>query len=218
MKIAVLFSGGKDSTYSIYLAKQLNNDIKCLISMDSKNKYSYLFHTPTINMVEIQSKLMKIPLIARKTSGEKEKELEDLKTAIRTAQRKFGIEGIVTGAIRSTYQSTRFERVCNELGIWCFNPLWLNDKIIYDEIEKMDVIISGVSAYPLDEKFIGMKFKEALKKFPKEINKTGEGGEFETLVLDAPMFEKKIVLKDFEVWYENYSGRMVVKKFELVEK
>ena len=96
MKCGVLFSGGKDSTYAAYLAKKYENRISCLISIFSENPESYMFHTPSILKVRKQAEIMNIPLIERKTKGEKEEELLDLMFAIKKAKKEYKIEAIVT--------------------------------------------------------------------------------------------------------------------------
>ena len=69
MKLGVLFSGGKDSTYAAYLEKQKGNEIVCLITLQSENKESYMFHTPNIKYSKMQAKAFKIPIIYKKTKG-----------------------------------------------------------------------------------------------------------------------------------------------------
>ena len=63
MRLGILFSGGKDSTYATYLAKKFGHEIVCLISIFSKNKDSFMFHTPTINLTKEQAKLMNLPIL-----------------------------------------------------------------------------------------------------------------------------------------------------------
>ena len=153
MKLGILFSGGKDSVYSAYLAKKTGNKISCLISIFSENPESYMFHTPLIKKTKIQAQVMSIPLIIQKTKGEKEIELQDLEKAIKKAKDKYKIQGIVTGAIHSIYQSSRIQKICNKLNLECFNPLWQKSEIEYlTELikNKFKVIIVGVFAYPLN--------------------------------------------------------------------
>jgi diphthine-ammonia ligase len=100
MRLGVLFSGGKDSNYAMYKASK-KNEIKVLISIFSENEDSYMFHTPEIENVKVQSKKLGIPLIIKKTKGVKEEELKDLDKAIMQAIKEYKIEGIVTGAIAS---------------------------------------------------------------------------------------------------------------------
>ena len=206
MKLGILFSGGKDSSYAAYLAKKHRHELTCLISVFSENKNSYMFHTPSISRVKEQAQAMNIPLITKKTKGVKEKELQDLENAIKKAKEKYKIKGIVTGAVESIYQSSRIQRICNKLNIEVFNPLWQKDQIelLEDLIRnKFNVIITSVAAYPLDSSWLG---KNIDKKFIKEvrilnekygINPAGEGGEFETFVLNCPLFKKKLKVKSF---------------------
>ena len=200
MKLGVLFSGGKDSTYSAWLAKEFGYELTCLISIFSKNPESYMFHTPSIKQVKKQAQIMEIPLIIQKTKGEKEEELKDLEKAIQKAIKKYKIEGIVTGAIQSIYQSSRIQKICDKLNLECFNPLWQkNEEEYLAELiqNKFKTILTGVSAYPLDESFLGKEinseFINELKKISQKykINPAGEGGEFETFVLNCPLFKKE---------------------------
>ena len=198
---AILFSGGKDSCYAAYLAKKAGYELACLVSIFSKNKESYMFHTPSIKKTKKQSKVMRIPLIIQKTKGKKEEELKDLEKAIAKAKKEYKIGIVISGAIESVYQSTRIQKICNKLGLECFNPLWQKNELEYlDELikNKFKVIITGVFAYPLDNSWLGRKidkrFIEDIKKLNKKfkIHVAGEGGEFETFVLDCPLFEKEL--------------------------
>ncbi|VVB79202.1 Diphthamide synthase [uncultured archaeon] len=206
MKLGVLFSGGKDSVYAAYLAKKAGHNLSCLITLISKNKESYMFHTPSIEKTKAQAKVMKIPLIEQKTKGEKEKELKDLEKAIKTAIEKYKIEGVVTGAIESVYQASRVQEICNKLNIECFNPLWQKDGEEYlEELlkNKFKIMIVGVFAEPLNENWLGRAIDEKFIKEIKELHKkykihiAGEGGEFESFVLNCPLFEKELEVKKF---------------------
>lgn len=214
MKLAVLFSGGKDSVYAAYLAKMQGHKLACLISIMSKNKESYMFHTPSIEKTRKQAEVMDLPLIVQKTLGKKEEELIDLKKAIKKAIKDYKIEGITTGAIESVYQASRIQKICNELGIECFNPLWQKDEGAYlEELikNKFKVILTGVFAYPLDQTWLGKtidkKFLKDLKGLNKkyQIHVAGEGGEFETFVLDCPLFKKQLRVKSSKDFGEKNS-------------
>lgn len=226
MKLAVLYSGGKDSTLALMKAAK-QHKIVCLISIISENKESYMFHTPNIDMTLLQSKAIELPLVRVKTKGEQEKELEDLKKAIQEAKKQYSIEGIVTGAVRSTYQASRVQRICNELGLWCFNPLWLKNQVeLLHEIEERGIraIISGVFAEPFDESYLGKEIdQEMIQKLADlaiehKINPAGEGGEIETTVLDAPIFKKKIKITKRSKQYKNFSGIYNIEDAKLEEK
>jgi diphthine-ammonia ligase len=226
MKLGILFSGGKDSALSLHVAAE-HETVACLITLASANKESYMFHTPNINLTKLQAEALGLPLITRLTEGKKEEELADLEEAIEEASRQFQIEGIVTGAVESVYQSTRIQRICHDLNLWCFNPLWKRNQkeLLEDLIAKhFRVIISGVFAYPLDESWLGKeisydivnKLVELEKAF--DISPSGEGGEIETTVLDAPLFKKKIEILDYKIEAKGNSGVFNVTKARLVAK
>ena len=207
MKAGVLFSGGKDSCYATYLAKKTGHELACLISIFSENKESYMFHTPSIEKTKQQAQVMKVPLIIQKTKGEKEKELEDLEKAIKLAKEKYGINAIISGAIASNYQKLRIEDICKKLNLKSITPLWHKDEIGYLK-ELVDnnfkIVIVGIFAYPLDKSWLGRIINEKFIKEVKElkekykIHPAGEGGEFETFVLNCPLFEKLLKIKSFQ--------------------
>jgi ABC transporter with metal-binding/Fe-S-binding domain ATP-binding protein len=217
MKLGVLFSGGKDSTLAMQLASE-HHEISCLLSMKSENDASYMFHTPNIGLTELQAEALDIPLITGITKGEKELELSDLKDLIKNSIELFGIEGIVTGAVESVYQAQRVQKICSDLGLWCFNPLWQMDQIELLETlirKKYNIIISAIAAYPLDESWLGRKLDSKMISELKAltgVNPAGEGGEFESLVLNAPMFKREIEIIESEKEYDNHAGVFIVKE------
>jgi len=226
MKLGVLFSGGKDSTLALHMAKE-KEQVVCLITLLSRNPESYMFHTPNINMTKLQAQALDLPLVEEPTEGKKEDELKDLENAIYKAITEFRIDGIVTGAVESVYQASRIQRICHSLGIWCFNPLWKkNQKALLEDLLKrrFDVLVSGIFAYPLDEKWLGKQLDtEMIQKLMSlqqqyGISPSGEGGEIETTVLDAPLFKKRVEIEDFETEARGNSGVFKIKKARLVPK
>ncbi len=228
LKLGVLFSSGKDSTYAMAIMQRQNYEISCLITIKSKNKASYMFHTPNIDLAKMQAKAMGLPIIEQTTAGDKEKELVDLKKALEKAKKKFGIEGVVTGALFSNYQRERVEKVCDELGLKIFSPLWhMEQETLMRELIKnnFEVIISSIAGDGLSKKYLGAKIDDKMLNNLIKLNqKNGinvafEGGEAESLVLNAPMFKKKIKIEKADVKMENEcTGFYVVKKAKLVKK
>jgi ABC transporter with metal-binding/Fe-S-binding domain ATP-binding protein len=226
MRLGVLFSGGKDSTLALHYAAE-KEDVACLITLISENKESYMFHTPNIDITALQAKALGLPQITKVTQGEKEKELTDLEAAIAQATEKYRLEGVVTGAIESVYQAERVQRICYRLGLWCFNPLWMhNQKALLEELleKKFTIIISGIFAYPLDEKWLGKQIDQKIVAKLMDlqsqygISPSGEGGEIETTVLDTPMFKKKIEILNYSTEAKGNSGVLTIKQAKLVPK
>jgi len=219
MKVAVLFSGGKDSTYAAFLAKKNDLDIKCFITVFSDNSESYMFHTPSISKVVKQADAANIPLLIQKTKGEKEEELKDLEFVIKKAKEEYEIQGIITGTVESAYQASRIQKICDKLDLDCFNPLWQKDQfdLLADLIDdNFKIVVTGVFAYPLDRNWLGRIididfFNEVKVLYEKyKINPAGEGGEFETFVLNCPLFSKPLKIKNKMVFGKKNSWFMEI--------
>jgi len=223
MHLAALFSGGKDSTYAISLVEQLGHNVSYLVSMQSENPDSYMFHTVNQQLTELQAEAMGKEYVVAYTKGRKEEELEDLEATLASLD----IDGIVTGAIASQYQKQRVDRISSKLGLSHFSPLWGRDRVeLMTEIidSDMEFIFSAVAALGLDEKWLGKKADQTTLNRLIDLNRLysvdvcGEGGEFETLVLDAPWFRKRLeILKAEKVW-DGSSGRYLVSEAVLMHK
>jgi diphthine-ammonia ligase len=226
MRLGVLFSGGKDSTLALHKAAE-KADVACLITLVSENKESYMFHTPNIDVTALQAEALGLPLIRKVTAGKPEEELADLEAAIAQAISDFQIDGVVTGAVESVYQAARIQQICNRLEVWCVNPLWKrNQKALLEEVVAAGykTIISGVFAYPLDKTWLGHQINSEmigrLMALSDEygLSPSGEGGEIETTVLDAPLFKKKIEVLDATMEAQGNSGVFRIKQARLTEK
>ncbi|WP_297503473.1 TIGR00289 family protein [Thermococcus sp.] len=224
MRVAVLYSGGKDSNYALYWALEQGFEVKYLVSMVSESDESYMYHVPNIHLTELQARAIGISLVKGFTSGEKEKEVEDMKIVLGG----LSIDGIVSGALASEYQKRRVDRMAKELGLESFAPAWHRDPVDYmrELIDIFDIVVVGTAAYGLDERWLGREIDEkALEELVKlngkyKIHVAGEGGEFETFVRDAPFFKARIVFDEVEKrWDEcSYSGVLEVKRAHLEKK
>ena len=223
LHVAALVTGGKDSALALYRALKQGFKVKYLVTMIPQCPDSWMFHYPNIHLSDFFAEAVDIPLVKGETSGVKETELEDLKRLLANLQ----VDGVVTGAIMSQYQKKRVDRICQELNLKSIAPLWHeNPQNLLAEIVdlKFEVLIVGVYAYGFDVTWLGRKINQKtisdLIKLNKKyrISMVGEGGEYETLVLDAPFFKKRIQLVQTEKIWENHSGCLIVKKAKLVEK
>ncbi len=223
MKLVGLFSGGKDSTYAIYKAKQEGHKIHFLGTVMSENPESYMYHTDNIGMVMLLSQTLGMQLATKKSFGVKEKEVEDINILVKDLD----IEGILCGAIESEYQRSRVAKVCEELKIELVAPLWHIDVEKYLRTmvkEGFKVIIVGVAADGLDESWLGREIDDKCIDDLLEVKKkhgihiAGEGGEFETLVLDCPLYQSRVEVTDSEKKWDGTSGSFVIKDAKLIPK
>jgi predicted ATP pyrophosphatase (TIGR00289 family) len=227
MRLAALFSGAKDSTLAVYRAAKQGHSVRFLVTIVSENPDSYMYHTPNTWLTALQAEALGVPAIMKRSRGEKEKELEDLKDAVMLV--KSGIDGVVVGAVASRYQSSRVERVCRELGLKVLKPLWgESPEAMWEEMlgAGFRIMIVSVSCEGLGREWLGRVVDREtygeLKKLSEKhrFHLSGEGGEFETLVLDCPMFRKYLEILDKKMEWdsETDSGVLKIKEARLASK
>jgi len=151
-------------------------------------------------------------LLPVRTQGIAEAEVEDLKVALS----KLKIDGIVSGAIRSDYQKTRLERMCHELDIVSFTPLWHQSSISHMTnlvSNGFKVMITGVSCEGLGSEWLGCILdNDSLGELSRLADKyrfhvDGEGGEYETLVISGPHMKGELNL-DYQKHWDGVRGHL----------
>ena len=223
LRLAALFSGGKDSTYAAHIAREMGHDVSYLVTMLPARDDSWMFHTVNIGLAPLIAQAMGIESVVVDTSGEKEEELQDLKPAIAG----LNVDGLVTGAIASTYQRSRVDGICSELEIEHVAPLWGREssELVNEMIANgMSIIVTAVAAMGLDENWLGRTLDEnTLKELTSlseryGVDVCGEGGEMETLVLDAPWFESRLELLRTRSEWDGVRGSYIVEEIRLLKK
>jgi len=186
-----------------------------------------MFHFPNLKWTALQAESMSLPQVTYDTEGQKELELDDLRSALKIAKDDYNIEGVYTGALASVYQKSRVDRLCEELGLKGISPLWGIDprshllNIVHDGFK---VIITGVAALGLDATWLGRALDERMVDELTELQKRYgmhaalEGGEGETFVLDCPLFEKRIEILSSEKHWNGVNGYLEFLDARLVEK
>jgi ABC transporter with metal-binding/Fe-S-binding domain ATP-binding protein len=196
MSWAALTSGGKDSILSCQKAIDSGKDVRYLVTARPKNPDSYMFHSANLDAVPVIAKVAGMEYVEIPTHGRKEEELIDLETGLAALD----IEGVIAGAVASVYQAERVSAITSRLGLSLYTPLWhMDTEILVREVaERMDARIVVTAADGLDDSFLGARFDEELIGRLKQVARTrhinlaGEGGEYESLTLQAPFYSRPI--------------------------
>ncbi len=214
-------SGGKDSILSLHLAHKNGINIKSMITMIPEDSESMLYHTHNVSLVKIIAEVMGIQWIS--VNAPKNSEIDALTNALKKVDAKY----LITGGIESNYQKKRFDNVCKEVNMKHYAPLWgLDANKLYENIiiNKIDPIIVSVAALGLGKEWLGIHLKEqSIKKLLQlsekyKFNAVGEGGDLDTLVLDAPLFSKKLEPSGVElIWYGD-RGRLKINNLKKISK
>ncbi len=232
MRVAVLCSGGKDSTYATWWSMMKGWDVKSLVTLCVTGDDSLMFQMDGVCVAGLQSSACGIPWLPIVTQGKAEEEVDDLRRGLMGQtdpamdfdifwpenwgndgiilhEGALEIDALVTGALRSDYQRTRIDRMCSSLGIKSFSPLWHHDSSEHMRSlprHGFDVRLSSVSADGLGREWVGRELvEESVEELIQtsqrfRFNADGEGGEYETLVLDAPHMTKAIILQGEKHW------------------
>jgi len=203
MSWAALTSGGKDSILSCQKAIDSGKDVRYMVTARPKNRDSYMFHSANLEAVPVMARVAGMEYVEIETHGRKEEELADLQAGLAALD----IKGVIAGAVASEYQAQRVKTITDKLGLELFAPLWHMDTecLLKEVAERMDAIIVVTAAEGLDEKFLGAHFNQdligRLKRVAaaRRINLAGEGGEYESLTLNAPFFSRPITYTTQEI-------------------
>ena len=203
MSWAALTSGGKDSILSCQKAIDRGLDVRYLVTVRPKNADSYMFHSANLDAVPVIARVAGMEYIEIATPGRKEEELADLEKGLAALD----IEGVIAGAVASSYQAMRVRAITDRLGLSLCTPLWHMDtrKLVREVAQRMDARIVVVAADGLDAGMLGARFDEhligqLLKAEQKyRINIAGEGGEYESLTLCAPFYSRPVTFASAEV-------------------
>ncbi|MFB6196667.1 MAG: diphthine--ammonia ligase [Halobacteriaceae archaeon] len=224
-----LFSGGKDSTYALMQALQSGLDVSHLVTVHPAEG-SYMYHVPMTELTQLSARTIGIDLIdvdpgnvectdVVDSSGQGDREIVPLEDALAD----LAPEGIIVGAVESEYQHSRITRMADRVGAKVFDPLWQCDPIELGEdlvTAGIEIRIVQVSAGGLDRSWLGRKLDqdalEELKRLHESIgiHPLGEGGEYETFVVDGPHMDRRIEIEYTSVW-EGDRGRLEIESASL---
>jgi len=226
--MAGLFSGGKDSTYAIFKTTLQKHDLCCIMMMHPSSDDSLLFHYPTTNLLGKISNAIGVPVIEHSSNvSEKNHEVNDLTHLIKKAVDEFSIDGLISGCISSRFQLDIFQDICDKLKIKLVSPLWnINSDYYYEQLlgQGFEIMITRVAALGLDSTWLGKTITKdnfiILKKLSLkyQFNITFEGGEAETLVIDCPLYKKRISIKDHTTTWDGIRGMFEILDVDLIEK
>jgi len=248
MKFVALISGGKDSIFNALQLVKQGHELVCLANLYPPNGDEldcYMYQSVGSEMIEqiaecIGKPLYRCPIIGTPKRLEMEydgkdcegDEVEDLFQLLKVVKENHpDVIGVSSGAINSTYQKNRVENLCERLDMVSLALLWeVDQKQLLDNMidSGMNSILIKVASYGLTKANLNKTIKE-MKPVLYNLSDQygghvcGEGGEFESLTLDCPLYKKRIVIDDYDVVMHTDNGidevaYMKVKSSHLEEK
>lgn len=219
MQLAALYSGGKDSTYALYLAQLQGHEVVHLLTLRPQEG-SWMYQVPNVEWAALSARALGIPHREVRAGEGVEAELN----ALRGALEGLDVDGVVAGAVASDFQYTRIHGVCEELGLGAVSPLWRKDpsRLLDEYLEAgFRIRVVAVSAEGMDRAWLGRLLDPGacadLRRLHERygVHLTGEGGEFETWAVDGPNFVAPVEVEEAEVEWEGRGGVWRVRRAEL---
>jgi diphthine-ammonia ligase len=213
VKVFSSWSGGKESALATYKAISQGHEVLYLLNFISEDGERSRSHGTKASVLALQAEAIGIPIIQVKTSWENYE--ENFKKAVRELRNK-GIEGGVFGDMDMEEHREWVERVCSEVGIKAFLPLWgIKAEELIEELLKSK-FKAIIVATRLDENLPGKVLNKALVRQISKLGShpCGENGEYHTFVTDGPIFRKALKVTSSEskkidnIWFREISAEL----------
>ena len=213
MKVFSSWSGGKECALATYKAISQGHEVLYLLNFVSEDGERSRSHGIKASVLALQAEAIGIPVIQVKTSWEDYE--ENFKKVARALKDK-GIEGGVFGDIDMEEHREWVERVCSEVGIKAFLPLWgIKAEKLIEELLKLK-FKATIVATRLDENLPGKVLNKALVRQISKLGShpCGENGEYHTFVTDGPIFRKALKVTSGEskkidnIWFREISAEL----------
>jgi diphthine-ammonia ligase len=206
VRVLALLSGGKDSVCAVETARGFGWDVAAALVLRPAQDDAWMFHTPNLGVVTGVAECLGLPLIEADVRAGKQEEVEDLAAAVARAKDELGLDGLVSGALASEYQRTRIDRIGYATGLKSFAPLWHKEPRAYVGslvAGGWDIRFSRTAADGVPKAWAGQRLDAtkvaAMADHRARPHVAGEGGEYETLVLDAPCYRRRLVIEEASV-------------------
>lgn len=218
-----LFSGGKDSFLALRRAQAAGHRVERLVTVDA-SPGSYLYHAPATAAIPyiarslgLEATHLEAPAPQTDVSGDAaRREIAPLAAYLddRLADGD-ALAGLVTGAVASRYQYDRLSALCAERGLDLVAPLWglEGTEVLAAMLEaELAVDVVAVAAEGLGRDWLGRRLDaEAVAELEAlaetvGVHPAGEGGEFETLVVDAPAFSAPLSYEATTRWHGTHGA------------
>ncbi|MGB5100026.1 MAG: diphthine--ammonia ligase [Methanothrix sp.] len=214
----VSWTGGKDGCLSCY--KTMNDGYRIAHLLHFTNQKKTGSHELNSALIQAQAEALGLPLMQRNFQSYEE---EFKKAALELRSHGEGFDAAVFGHIET--HKPLVDRICNDLDIDLLLPLWKqNSEKIVNEIinDGFEVILVSVRDGFLGKEWLGRriddKFIADLRKANSTVDPCGENGEFHTLVLDGPIFKKKIIITRSDPLHKEGYRFLNITDFALADK
>ncbi|MCM3718136.1 diphthine--ammonia ligase [Fictibacillus phosphorivorans] len=221
-KTAVCWSGGKDCCLALDQLLKEKHEMVCLLSMVSKEHARNHAHGIQLEILRLQAEALGLPLVLVNSAGDYE---TSLKKSLVELKENYGVEAIGFGSLYMESDREWNEQVAVQAGLEPLFPVWIKQdqasELLHEFISSgYEAVVCRASSEHFDQTWAGRMLDE---RFYEDILKTeccamGELGEYHTFVLDGPLFQKKLEIKQSEVILNAGLWSLDIQTCRLVDK
>ncbi|GIN87678.1 ATP pyrophosphatase [Heyndrickxia sporothermodurans] len=214
-RIALSWSGGKDSCLALHKLVSQNYEIACLVTTAPRETGLTFAHGEKLELIHAQGRSLGIPVQVINCSYETYS--SDFRDELLRLKEIYVLDGIAFGDLYLEEHKKWGEKLANETNIEAIYPLWMKQSDAFDALSAF--IDSGYQAMvirvmhgKLPNEWLGKQvnseFLMEIKDF--DVCPMGESGEYHTFVFDGPLFREKLDIINGEKVKQDYSTRLEV--------
>ena len=193
MRVALSFSGGKDSCFSVWELQQSNIEIACLLITVWKGNKKTVAHDESLERMKEQANSLQLPIYFMETDFQSY--AENFVASLDELKHTYSIDGVAFGDIYLEGHRKWGEQIAFEANLSAYYPLWSDKRNALSLLQKyinlgFQSTITKVDDTKLPAEWAG---RLADVSFVKDISRydvcpMGESGEYHTFVYDGPIF------------------------------
>lgn len=209
MNVFLNWSGGKDSAFCLYKAKQQELNVKKLVTSVNEEQDRISMHGVRRALLEQQAVALGLPLETISLPLQPDMKIYEERISESNQQlKKDGLSVAVFGDIFLEDLRQYRENLYSKDAVECLFPLWKMDsrELVREFIKAgFRAIIVCVNASLLDPRFCGRMIDEDLiRELPSTVDPCGENGEYHSFVFDGPLFKKPVTFRKGAIVQRDY--------------
>ncbi|MDZ5473032.1 diphthine--ammonia ligase [Bacillus sp. 31A1R] len=223
-KIALSWSGGKDSCLALHTLMEQGYEVVSLVTTVPKELGRTFAHGERTELIKLQGESLNIPV--HFIECQFESYTENFFDSLKELKQTHGITGIAYGDLYLDEHRDWGEKVADQANLTAIYPLWMKKEDSLSALEKFvqsgyQAVVIRVREDVLDDTWLGKpldeKFLEEIQ-LNTEVCPMGEAGEYHTFVYDGPLFTKRIELQEPSFIALETTKRLEFRHFQLIEK
>lgn len=198
-KVALSFSGGKDSCLALYKLQQQDIEVACLVTTVWKENLESVAHGEQLEQLKRQAEQLGAPIHFIQTTFDTY--TDDFKNDLQDIKRIYDIDGIAFGDIYIEGHREWGEELASNVQLKPLYPLWNKQENILKMLQAFVDLGFQAKVIKIDEtklpkswlgRIVDQSFITDITQY-EDVCPMGESGEYHTTVFAGPIFKSSSV-------------------------